>query len=155
MQMLIYLYAIIRSGSTDFNSLTPAGVLYMPASRKKNGEALTMNGIITENQDVISAMDSDGNGEFIPKNDAYHKNTFISGECFQRIFNYIEKKLVEMGQELHSGVCGAKPTDSTSGNACEYCNYKSVCCIENAQHITAEKMSNDKVMERLGEQYGV
>lgn len=157
MQMLIYLYSIIHSKNKELNSLTPAGVLYMPSKRDKDGAALTMNGIIVEDEDIVRAMDKDNSGEYIPKLEYTKKekklknNSFVSPEMFNGIFDYIEKLLKNMGENLYAGKIGATPTDGLGSDACAYCDYYSICNIEDKPHVKSEKMQNADVLLKIKE----
>ncbi len=157
MQMLIYLYSVIRCGNADLNSLLPAGVLYMPSKREREDTKLTMNGIILEDEEIVRAMDKENSGEFIPKLE-YTKegkiknNSFVSPEMFEGIFDYIDKLLKNMGSCIYNGEIGATPTDGLDSDACKYCDYYSICCIEDKPHIKAEKMKNSEVLLKINEE---
>ncbi|MBQ7106694.1 MAG: PD-(D/E)XK nuclease family protein [Clostridia bacterium] len=157
MQMLIYLYSVARCNNADLNSLLPAGVLYMPSKREKADEKMTMNGIILEDEEVVRAMDKENSGEFVPKLE-YTKegkiksNSFVSSQMFEGIFDYIEKLLKDMGDYVYGGLIQATPTDGLDSDACKYCDYYAVCCIEDKPHIKAEKMKNEDVLLRIKEE---
>ncbi len=157
MQMLIYLYSIIRSKDENFSSLLPAGVLYMPSKRDKEDTCLTMNGIVLEDEDVVRAMDKENLGEFIPKMEYTQKgvfktDSFVSAETFESIFKYIDKLLVSMGESLYSGDVAASPTDGHGKSACDYCDFYSICCIEDKPHKKAVNMKNIDVLLKLKEE---
>ena len=155
LQMLIYLYSILKGKSNEFNQLIPAGVLYMPSTREKEDKKLTMNGIILDNECVASAMEKDNAGEYIPKlkydkEGNVSEKSYISGDAFQTIFKYIEKLIGDMGEDMLNGKADANPMD-TSVDACKYCDFYSVCCIEDMQHQKAEKLDNAEVIKRMSE----
>ncbi len=157
MQMLIYLYSIMRCPDNGFNSLKPAGVLYMPAVRENSEQTMCMNGIILNDEDVLYAMEEKNEGEYVPKRELTKKgtargNTFVSEELFETLFDYIEVLFKRMGNEIYKGNFSANPTDGNDGNACTFCNYYSICCIEDFEHVTSEKrLSNEKVLSKIKE----
>lgn len=155
LQMLIYLYSILKGKNAEFNTLSPAGVLYMPSTREKENKKLTMNGIILDNECVAEAMEKGNAGEFIPKlkfdkSGNVSEKSYISNEAFKLIFSYIEKLISNMGEDMLTGKAEANPMD-TSVDACKYCDFYSVCCIENTQHQKAEKLNNAEVIEKMKE----
>lgn len=155
LQMLIYLYSVIRGENSPLKDHTPAGVLYMPSKREKEGVKLTMNGIVLDDDEVISAMEKQNEGEYIPKhtldkNGDTAGNTYISGETFNCVFDYIEKLMSDMGESIIKGDAQAVPVDGKS-KACDYCDYYSVCCIENAPHIKVPSLKNHEVIAKMKE----
>ena len=155
LQMLIYLYSIVRGKNSPFAEFSPAGVLYMPSKREKEGVKLTMNGIVLDNEEVAEAMEKENLGEFIPQylldvNGDAKGNTFIGEETFRCIFDYIEKLMNDMGESITSGEAQAVPVDGKT-KACQYCDYYSVCCIEQAEHIKVPSLKNADVVIKMKE----
>ena len=87
LQMLIYLFTI-TSPQTLLSAAKPAGVLYMPSGsvqsglvRGENGsvqeyfeKTYRMNGVLLKDANLISLMEPDGNGIYIPAQlDANHQ----------------------------------------------------------------------------------
>lgn len=160
LQMLIYLYSVVRGENEYLNSKTPAGILYMPSKRDfGDPKALSMNGLILLDEEVISAMDKNGIGEYIPqkpyKADGTLKSRVTSyGESalFRETFNYIELLLKRMGNSVLSGDFKADPTDGVDSDACKYCDFSSICCFEKAEHKCSDKNLNSaQVLELLKE----
>ncbi len=154
LQMLIYLYCVLRGQNNDLNLLKPAGVLYMPSKREKGDTKLTMNGLVLEQENVYTAMEKDNEGNFIPryeqdKSGNVKGSTYISEETFNLLFDHIEKLLKNMGNGILSGETSAIPTDVSGSSACKYCDYSSVCCLENGLHNVAETLKNHEVISKL------
>lgn len=158
LQMLIYLYTVIRGDNEYLNSKSPAGILYMPSKRDfGDPKMLSMNGLILLDEEVITAMDKAGEGEFIPKKpfkaDGSLKSrvtSFAEPALFRETFNYIELLLKRMGKTIHSGIFSADPTDGIDSDACKYCDFSSICCFENNEHKSSDKsLSNADVLEIL------
>ena len=147
LQMLIYLSAINAGGSERFGEqLTPAGVLYMPAvspkatdAEGKDEEALrkkllsqyTMHGIVLEDREVLSAMEKDLKGSFIPvslKGDELKGGESLATlEELGALFKKIDILIADMAQSLYDGEIDALPAKGSGFDACRWCPYLSVC----------------------------
>lgn len=152
MQMLIYLYAVSKNRKFGGKS---AGVFYMPASRntKDSKSDIRMNGLIAADQSVVLAMDKENNGDFIPKfSEKSPSSSFVSEQDFETIFEFIEKKLERTGNSIYGGDIDADPVDGLDSPACKYCEYKSVCQIDERAHKTVPKMTNAQVLEEISRQ---
>ncbi len=155
MQMLIYLYAVMHS--EKFKDCIPAGVLYLETSKHIGDENnFVMNGLISNNFDVHSAMERENEGKYVPrlrtKKDGtfYKSKEFISEDEFNEIFSHIEKMLKQMNRALLCGEISVNPTDGREKDACKYCDYASVCGIENRLHKKVPALSNESVIEMMG-----
>lgn len=156
-QMLLYLSVLNSNGQQHFSAdkkipLAPAGILYMPATpssktgafdskEERNSAAVSqlssfrMNGLLLDDAAVLSAMETDGKGIYIPvkigkENTLKAENCLASLETYGRIFSYIDKKLINMAQSLYCGDIKRYPVKGSGTDACKYCDYKSVCGFE-------------------------
>ncbi|MBQ1186729.1 MAG: PD-(D/E)XK nuclease family protein [Clostridia bacterium] len=148
MQMLLYLYAVIKNGGDLIKDPKPAGILYMPAKKSKNTKTLKMNGIILENEDVRTAMEKANEGKFVPKFKEGSEN-YVSEETFKLIFDKIDKLMVNMGDSIIEGNFCANATDGATVKACTYCDFASICRSRDKEHIEATNYSNNDVIEIL------
>lgn len=153
LQMLLYLYAITHNKNN-----TAAGILYMPSKRDLNDEGMAMNGLLLADMDVIKAMEKENKGEFVPalsvnKDGSYSKRltSFASKEEFDLIFNYIEKFIKDVGNSISNGEIDVTPIDGRESAACDYCDYKSVCGIENKTVFKVPSLKNNEVFEKMKE----
>ena len=148
MQMLIYLYAVSKNGIYGNN---PAGIFYMPARRIKNGKPADrrMSGLLADDKDLIYAMEKENKGEFIPKLTAKSSDSYIKAEDFDDIFDYIERKLKLTGKQILNGDIYADPVDGIDSPACKYCDFASVCRIEDTEHKQVPKIHNTQVLELI------
>ncbi len=154
LQMLLYLYAVIRSrGIPDYKS---AGILYMPSKRDINGKGMAMNGLINMDSDLSYAMDKSGTGEFVPKlrlnNDgsiSKLNKSYISGERFGEIFDYIEKLMKKTGEAILDGDIAVSPMDGRESKACAYCDFASVCRAEDIKSERVPDLNNDDVFKAM------
>ncbi len=152
MQMLIYLYAVTKS---DKFGGKPAGILYMPASRDKDGSKTErrMNGLLTAESDVIIAMDKENSGEFVPRfSEKSPSDSFIEQSDFEQIFKFIDSKLKQTGELIYDGDISADPIDGLDSGACKYCEYQSICGISDKKHKTVPRITNLEVMQEIRKQ---
>ena len=156
LQMLIYLYAVIRgNGKSDNNA---AGILYQPSRRDINDNGMAMNGLLQADPELIFAMDKNGLGEFVPKLSfnkdgtlSKRSNSFIPKENFAEIFDYIELLMKNTSNKLISGDISVSPTDGRESPACKYCDFSSVCGFEKGIPDKVPELNNDKVFEIIKE----
>ncbi len=144
MQMLIYLFAIWQNGKEKYGNAVPAGVLYFPAKvnrlssakndrytsaeklKKAENDEYKMKGMVLNNPDVINAMEHGAGGVLIPsklgKNGSASGNV-ISLSSLYKLKEYIDGEIKDMAKSLYNGEIDANPIK----NACDFCDYKSVC----------------------------
>ena len=155
LQMFIYLFTLCRQGASRYGNAAPAGVLYLPAkfpvvdagklsSGKSDGaspeevretnqfKAMTMDGLLIDDPDVLAAMEEGGGGLFIP---SYKGGAGASGhvatlEQFGRLKRRMEDLLLQMARSLRAGEIAAKPFEHAGMLACEHCDYRDVCGYE-------------------------
>lgn len=156
MQMLIYLYALIRAeGKGDDNA---AAILYMPARRDVKAEGLTMNGLLKADSDLNRAMEKENKGEFVPplifKKDgtiSARSNSYIEENGFSEIFDYIEKLMRKTGNLISSGDISVSPIDGREAPACKYCDFKAICNITDDKIFEVPDFKNNEVLEIMKE----
>ncbi len=171
LQMFLYLSAIERGAGERYgDDLTPAGVLYMPAVspsvsadgtedaaavRKKISEQYTMKGVILDDNRIITAMEHDGKGVYIPVKLSGDKVTAGAGslatlEELGAIFKRIDLLVCRMAESLYEGNVDAMPL-SGDYDACQYCRYHAVCMRDDgAPSREGRHMSKAELFERLG-----
>lgn len=147
LQMLLYLYAVIKSGKYPKD---PAGIFYLPASRKKSKSDRKMNGLISNDEDLLFALEKDGNGRFIPTK-SRNADSFVNPEDFDEIFEFTKRKIIAAGRLIKSGDFAADPTDDVEkdSDACEYCDFSAVCRKKNEPHKKAKKLSTEECIEEM------
>ena len=159
LQMLLYLYAVTRAGGLPDEKA--AGILYMPARRDLDDNGLAMNGLLRKEERLVSAMDQEKQGEFVP---AYkltksgelsqYCNSFIEKEEFSEIFDYIEKLMKETGERIAGGDIRVKPVNGREHTACEYCDFRAVCGKAGEKAEQVPSMKNGEVFEKMREANG-
>lgn len=147
LQMLIYLYAVISSGKYP---QIPAGILYLPASRKKKRTDRKMNGLLSLDEEVLYALEKDQKGQFVPSAKRA-KDSYIEPEDFDDIFEYTKRKIISAGLLIKAGDIAADPTDDTEKNAdaCKYCDFSSVCRKKNEPHKKIDNLSTKDCIEEM------
>ena len=156
MQMLIYLYAVTRAKGLDDSAA--AGILYQPVKRNLNEDNLAMNGLLCADEKLYHAMDKGASGEFVPKL-SLNKNgslsqrgsTYVNKESFTEIFDHIERIMRKTGNAIASGDIAVSPIDGRESPACEYCDYKAVCGIENSEIDRVPDCKTAEVFEKIRE----
>ncbi len=156
LQMLIYLYAVTRGAGTE--DTAAAGILYQPAKRDTIDNDLSMNGLLQSSTELYSAMDKEGLEKYVPKL-LVNKDGSVSKKCasyiekegFTAIFDYIERLMAKTGDTISSGDISVSPIDGRESPACKYCDFASVCGIENSEIPRVPSLKNDEVIELMKE----
>lgn len=139
MQMLLYLYALLKNGKELLNADKPAGVLYFPAKRQTGKEKsgfIKMQGIVLDDIDTVKQMEPDLAGNIIPLRvrpgggSFYSTEALVSDEAFKLLFRYIELLLQRIGSTLMKGDISPRPLRSGDKLKCSYCDYRAVCRID-------------------------
>ena len=155
LQMLIYMYALLKSPESNYFGMNPAGILYMPSSKKLGNDELCMNGLLLKDEEVLLAMEKENNGEFVPKikfnkdGSIADTQSHVEKDVFKTVFDYITYLMQKMGREIKSGNISASPIDDSAKSACKYCDFASICHIEDTPHQKVEYVSNDEVISKM------
>lgn len=154
LQMLLYLYAVIRGRNLPDDKT--AGILYMPSKRDLNGNGMAMNGLLSMDSSLSYAMDKSGEGEFIPKlrinkdgTPSKLNKSYIEKEKFSEIFDYIEKIMKKTGEIILNGDINISPLDGRESKACAYCDFASVCGIEDKEVLRVPDLSTDEIFKAM------
>lgn len=168
MQMLLYLVSIVRSKEGFYKDSVPAGVLYFPAnikpvaaersddteSRQKKIYSLSkMNGMLVGDEDVISRMDKEKEGLFLPArfdSKGALKGNFISLTQFEKLGRYMDNLIKEMGDSIHEGKIPAIPAlGPNHSTTCEWCDYSEVCLRENGEYRYIDNLKHDDALRMI------
>ena len=180
LQMLLYLSAINKNGTSFYCSgnerLIPAGVLYMPSTpesgtaeyhteslikekEQDKQRAFRMDGLIIDDPQVLSAMENNSGGIFIPVKktskgtiDSRSRSKLASLESFGSIFRKIDEEILNMADSLLNGDIKRLPAKK-SVDACAYCDYKAVCGYDEGKETRRiEKQNDSEILEQLKEE---
>ena len=166
LQMLIYLYAITLGGEERYGKVTPAGILYMPATVKpisadnnisdeqineQVSKGLKMNGMLLNSLDVIDNSDA-AYISFNTKNGTLTAGgSLASLEELGMIFKKLDMTVAKMGTTLYSGNVEASPLKGGK-DSCEYCPYDSICAYHMSDCRNSFSLKNDEVCRILEEE---
>ncbi|MVX67174.1 helicase-exonuclease AddAB subunit AddB [Clostridium chromiireducens] len=171
MQLLVYLDALIKNSKYILErQAKPGAILYFkiddPIIKSKKEmtteevqeevlDALKMKGLILKDARVVKAMDRDieGYSLIIPaafKNDGDFKSNsdVVTEEEFILLREYVNKKMVEICEEMLSGEIKIQPTKNANRTRCEYCDFSAICQFDtsiqdNKYKVIAKKSQND------------
>lgn len=156
LQMLIYLYAVTRAQGLE--DTAAAGILYQPSRRNTTDNDMSMNGLLQSDTELYSAMDKCADGKFVPKlalnkdgSISKRSTSYIEKEDFTAIFDYIEKLMRKAGNTIAKGDIGISPLDGRESPACKYCDFASVCSVENSEIPRVPDLKNEEVFEFMKE----
>ncbi len=186
MQMLLYLFAVTGEKG-KYHDCQPAGVLYMPVgepdlttdrSDEKDMDSYikkeyAMNGVVLSDMAVLSAMEKDIKGIYIPakltengrKNNTLLLDNRISS-CFDKnqfknLEKYIYNCLKNIVTELYNGNISANPLEIGDISPCSVCEYYSVCGHEKtdgsrkvSENSEAIKREREEMMQMISKQNG-
>ena len=145
LQMLLYLFALWKNGREEYQDVTPAGILYMPAGtvtpalpRDAGAEdeqravetAYAMNGLLLDDQTVLAAMEPDLSGRFLP---VYLGSKGLKGKYlasrkdFENLEQYTEGLIRTMSDRLRQGEISPDPYADGNFQPCLYCDYRQIC----------------------------
>ncbi len=170
LQMLIYLFTIWENGGPRYGSVTPAGLLYLPATlpvisaerdippeqlHTEQLRSMKMSGLLLDDPEIIQAMETDANGIFIPAKlnkqglpDARSSEVASLGRL-GRLKKRVEALLTQMAATLRDGDIAAVPL-AGSKDPCAYCGYRAICRHEADDPVKfLTDRPSDKVWEQL------
>ncbi|MCI1479155.1 MAG: helicase-exonuclease AddAB subunit AddB [Clostridium beijerinckii] len=171
MQLLVYLDALIKNSKYILDKqVKPGAILYFkiddPIIKSKKEmtyeeveeevlSALKMKGLVLKDARVVKAMDKDieGYSLVIPasfKADGSFKATsdVVTEEEFRILREYVNRKMIEICEEMLSGDIKIQPTKNSNIAHCEYCDFSSICQFDteikdNKYKIIINKSTND------------
>jgi len=156
-QMLMYLFILVRNGQDRYPQPQPAGVLYLPSDPTLPTEAedlgrtidraYRMDGLVIDDAEIIRAMERDIGGLFIPvtqkKDGSFSADKVASSERLGRIASHIDKTITDMAQALYDGNIEALPIEKDGTVACDYCDYAVVC--------RSDRITGRRIVKKLNE----
>lgn len=150
MQMFMYLFVLTDRNTGKYKDAKPAGVLYyhidMPEQLKMRtieddellkhkSEALKMFGMISDDEDIIKAMEHSMEGKFVPVPDdnsckkGDKGSVSMTGDFEKKLREYSLSMLKKLGENVFSGNIPALPLgdESVCTDPCKYCSYAEIC----------------------------
>lgn len=146
-QMLLYLFALWNRPVTGGEGVLPAGVLYlngMEKARVCNSKAdlelvesspylsLSREGLLVDDEELLSAQDPEGKGEFLPvawKGRRVTKKGLISLEKMGRLKRKVERDFARLAAEIKEGQIQPNPLYSAAKqiDSCRWCEHLPIC----------------------------
>ncbi len=132
---------------------------------KQDRKRYRMSGYVVDEMDVIRMMDHElhqpkTESSVLPvqtvDSGALHgraKAHLLTSEQWQQLRTFVRTKMGEIGQGIQSGGNAIRPHKLGSTNACEYCDFKSVCQFDRTlphqsfRYLT--KAGKDEVLEKM------
>lgn len=172
LQMLIYLFSICENGQARYGSVSPAGILYLPAQlpivkierelteeelETKRLKVMKMNGLLIDDPEILRAMEADLAGVFIPastmKSGEFSKTSSLATlQQFGQLHRHIGRLLTDMATALHAGEVDALPVGGIV-DGCEYCDYRDICSHEAEDPVREiAKRSLQEALSELGKE---
>lgn len=152
LQLVVYMNAAMEmiGKKEKEKQVVPAAMLYYhvsdPMVKEEDGqmgeealeekirEALRMQGIVNEKEDVIARLDGEfgGKSQVIPverKKDGSlgSRSGTLKEEELQTVSNYVNQKIKMLGKQILQGEIGKNPYSYGGSTGCDYCVYRSVC----------------------------
>jgi ATP-dependent helicase/DNAse subunit B len=120
-----------------------------------------MNGLLIDDEKIVTAIEKDKKGEYAPKYE--NKGYFITDDEFEKIFEFIENKLKSVGETLYGGDIEVSPTDGCAeknnssdddeSGACKYCEFQNICRIGGAVHKKVPKLTNKEIFDEINQHF--
>ena len=153
-QLLLYLFSTWRSGGSEFGrelsaggELRPAGALYLslkPGDATSDGpldaasardlmvSRIDRSGIVTDEHDVLDAMDRGITGKYVPvslKADGTLRRcaSLATLERFGDLEGELKSVICRIAEEMRGGCAEARPLKRHGVDPCEYCGMKCIC----------------------------
>ena len=141
LQMLIYLFTLCENGKARYGDVLPAAVLYTPGdpaalNDDKSVKPYRMDGLVLDDAEVVRALESKGNGVFLPVTLSAKSGTptdkgankLASLARLGNIRRHIEKTVIDMASALYNGGIEANPLQEDGDReSCDYCGYSAIC----------------------------
>lgn len=178
LQLVVYMNAAVetqKKKNPDMNVI-PAAMLYYhvsdPMTETEKGkpdpqeiekailDELKMTGMVSDDEEVIRLMDSEftDKSQLLPvarkKDGSFTKNSgILSSEDFKVVSDYVNTKIKEIGTSILDGEIALNPYEQSNGNACTYCNYRSICGFDRKLGSNLvrelEELDQDEALERM------
>lgn len=178
-QLLVYLDALIKNSKYILDKqVRPGAILYFkiddPIIKGKKEmtteeiqeevlDALKMKGLILKDARVVKAMDKDINGyslvipaSFKADGDFKANSDVVTEEEFTLLREYVNKKMIELCEEMLSGEVKIQPTKKSNKAHCEYCDFSAICqfdtSIKDNQYKVIVKKSQNEIWDSINKE---
>ena len=188
LQLVVYLEQAVKLEQNKHRNkkVIPAGIVYYRIDdpfidkdsqdteqivEQKVLKKLCVDGLISENNEVLTAMDvniaeaasslNPLSSDVIPV--AVKKDGMLSGTSktatekdFDTLMKYTKQKIKSMGKEILEGNIAVNPYRDGTDTACDYCRYKSICGFDEKlkgdRYREVEKLDDNELFRRMSQQ---
>lgn len=183
MQLLVYLDALINNSENIVeNQAMPGAILYFriddPILKSKGDlteeeiksevlKELKLEGLLLDDVKVVKAMDNTlepgTHSLIIPANmkkagDLGKNKALITMEQFELLRKYVNKKMVEICQNMIEGKIDIEPCKENKNIVCDYCNYSHICqfdsSLEDNRYKVIPKKKEEDIWKSINEKVG-
>lgn len=177
LQLSVYMMALTENGKEIFGTdqCSFGGMFYfklddpieerLPDKEQDEDKVLRafkMSGLVSENRDIINAMDKGISGwsAVIPvyiKADgsvSYTQSKLASKEQYEKLTKYVRRAVSEIGKEIISGNIEINPIRNGDITPCSYCRFRTICGFDNKVHpcrYTKKFASDDEIWEAMSD----
>jgi len=147
LQMLLYLFALERSGAAAFgHAVHPAGVLYFPAREvlvssqtrlsaealaKERRKNLARSGLLVDSVPVLDAMDHTAGYLPVRRNkDGTPVGSLMSPQQMTLLRSFVNRKVGELADGIVSGEVLPNPSRRGNQDGCRWCEFAAVCHLD-------------------------
>ena len=175
-QLLVYLDALIKNSQYLLDKQAiPGAILYFriddPIIKSKKElsedeiqkqvlEKLKMNGLLLKDAKLVRAMDKNMEtyslvipATFKKDGDFTSKSSVVTEEQFKLLREYVNKKMVDICEEMLSGTIKIEPCKYNQTTYCTYCDYSSICQfdtgIQDNKYKIILKKDNDEIWQSM------
>ncbi|WP_143317790.1 helicase-exonuclease AddAB subunit AddB [Clostridium sp. HBUAS56017] len=175
-QLLVYLDAIIKNSKYILNKQAiPGAILYFriddPIIKSKGDleedqvreqvlQKLKMNGLLLKDAELVRSMDNDMEtyslvipATFKKDGDFSSNSSVITEEQFSILRDYVNEKMIELCEDMLSGVIRIEPCKNLTTAYCDYCDYSAICqfdtSIKDNKYKLVLKKNEDEVWNMI------
>lgn len=151
-QLLLYLFSAWRSENSSFareisdGELLPAGAMYLSirpgdpstdspvdgeAARELIAKSIERSGIVSDERDVLDAMDRGISGKYVPvtlkADGSYRSASLASLERFGELYGELGETVCKIADEMKSGLAAPRPINNAEVDPCAFCSAGEIC----------------------------
>lgn len=174
MQLVVYMSEALKLEAKKHpgKKAVPAGIFYYQmkdpvvakeVDMEKVEQAilreLRVDGLVNAEEAVIQRLDKDfsGSSDVIPvaktKTGYSKQSKMISGDDFEALLTYADKKTIELQNRMRSGESEASPYEMGQMTGCDYCEFHNICgfdaSVPGYQYRRFRKVSAEEVMAKI------
>lgn len=177
LQLFVYLNAAMELEKKKTDKVVPAGVLYyrmedpMVEGKQEDVEQrileeLTPDGLVNEGAEVLNLLDHDYEGKSYAmpvskdsKGELKKTSKAIKEEEFQKITDFTNEKIREIGEKIVGGHIDIHPYKEDKSSGCDYCKYSQICGFDcklpGFSYQKVEVFNKNDALVKMSESLGI